>query len=68
MRWWCVAYPDGSCLHVRSTSEARARVWATRSAADCGAPAVQRQTVTADRCGATGAVLPVTRAAKEAAA
>jgi len=56
--WYCVAWPDGSCIHLHSLSALSALAW-TR--AENGAPPVKGKTVTADICSRTGQRMPLMR-------
>jgi hypothetical protein len=56
--WYCVSWPDGSCLHLHSLSALSALAW-TR--AENGAPAIKGKRVTADTCHHTGQTMPVDR-------
>lgn len=56
-RWYCVAYSDGSCVHIHSRSGRHAR----DAAAAGSLPWASRPTVTPDTCNRTGQLLPVIR-------
>jgi hypothetical protein len=55
-QWYCLRWPDGSCLHVRTRSASAAREW-TREAGIL--PRDRRPTVTQGTCARTGATLPL---------
>lgn len=54
--WYCVRWPDGSCLHVRTTSPQAAREWTRQAGA---LPLAKRPTVTPGTCARTGGILPL---------
>lgn len=56
--WYCVSWPDGSCLHLHSLSALTALAW-TR--AENGAPPVKGKAVQADTCSRTGQRMPLLR-------
>ncbi len=56
--WYCVSWPDGSCLHLHSMSATTALAW-TR--AENGAPPVKGKHVNADICSRTLQSLPILR-------
>ena len=56
--WYCVSWPDGSCLHLFSLSALSALAW-TRAKND--AAAIKGKRVTEGTCLHTGQTLPVLR-------
>ena len=51
--WYCVSWPDGSCLHVHSLSAASAREWCAQRAPN------PRAVINALTCSNTGGLLPL---------